>query len=526
MITHNINKNLLILILISFFSFISIFLSYKLPIMWDWGLHATIVEDIISKQEISNLWNYPIFFHTTNSIFWIIIWNSVYKIINTLITSFLLWLILFLFAREITKNYLLSLTFWILWLIHPYVIVFTTAFFMDPFLMLFIFLTQYVLFKYTNTLNIKYFGLLILFSWICVSIKQFWYVIPIIVSIQFFILLFKKVEFVYILKKILFLNLGALIISIWFLYHMFSIHWTIIDPANPLVSKWMNEINQNAFNYIYKTDIFQYSHLNSRTTFNDIINFYNIRDYYAKSSLDKWIFIILILSWVIFLLKNNYRLLLALLIFILPYHLVLSQVKTEKYFLHLKVFVLILLIFWIYAINKKIRNIFLSMLFISVFIALSLIEGQKWIKHVVSREYNFCWLWSKYRYTDIIRVFDYINNNSKKEEIVLSPCAYEWEYYSKRKFLWLSPYENSDFFIELNKVNSSETVDNNILHDFLRNENIKYIVIYDNIVGKEKNTTQNLTLNELEYLKRLDFLKEIDWFNWVTLFKYEKNSND
>lgn len=497
-------------------------LAYKLPIMGDGGYHANLVDSVIESGVLSKEYNYPMLFHLYNSILGLFIGSNYIYFVP--FVGVLTILLAYLLGKELFCNKV-GLLFAFLVAIHPYHMLFTSVFFMDSTVAFFILITEYAFVKYIKTKNKKWLILTSVFSATCVSIKQFGYLMPGIIILQYLLSRFiygnKTPSFKFSLTKIigdiLIILTVVLIISSGFLAYLYVTKGTIIDPGNPVFSGL--KYNQEAL--AYQVSNYNYAHLNPRTTIQDIIHFYNPSTYFYKDNLSETLFFLLIASSIVYLLKKNVSggKLMALIAttILIPYHYILTLVRTKKYFIHLDLISAFLLSIGLYFLiiaiikNKKAR-LLISMGIVFLLITQLYIPG---VADAYSRQNSMCWLPTHYSINNLIDAYKWIGTNSNDGDVIMAPCAPEGEYYSKRKLYWFNLSDPPTLFQAL------DNDDESAFYNIAKSKNIKYLVIMDILVEKERNTVSYLSPNQRDKLLSFPFIKEVFQKEGVSVYVLE-----
>src|SRR3989344_850771 len=168
---------LFIIVLVGFIA--RVVLAYELPIMGDGANHAVIIEKIAQTGILPLFSNYPTFFHLLNAI----IYNCIgagYKFMPAIMGSLTI-VVFYLFTKELMQSSLVGILGALIVAVYPYHILLSALLFMETTVVLFTFLTMWCHLRYFRNSNYKWLILCGLFMGATVAIKQFGYILPVVI---------------------------------------------------------------------------------------------------------------------------------------------------------------------------------------------------------------------------------------------------------------------------------------------------------------------------------------------------------
>lgn len=469
--------------------------SKNLPPLGDGGAIALSVESLNSGEKIDYI-NGPLYFAYISSVV-----NAVTGIYSflPLLFGFMIFFAVFLFSLKITKSHLFSMLIGVFSLALPYTILYSSTFFMETAVIFFMILTLYSNYKFIESKKINWLILTGIFLGISVSLKQTAYLLLAIIPLQNLLFL-NNDSFSLRIKNIIKIICVSLLIIIPFLGQFYIITGTFLEPNNPL---WTSaQVNEQSTNYLNSFN-FSQSHLGShisQISLEKIASTYNPSlYYYVNYSIPEAFFAALLIFGSIIFLKERKKEFVYLSIFFITYHLFLILVRVQRYVIHSKILILIILfmplIFYSNRkgkFNKKLSIVLLSLLLI-FFIPLY-IEGINFAKE---REYTMCWNPSgNSSIYNLIEAYSWINYNAEKDILIADPCRNEAVYYAKRDTYWLNYFKDPSLYFAVREHNRQK------VSALAETEKIKYIVILQNLISNNNNlnTPQFLTKEDSNFL--------------------------
>lgn len=519
-------KPYMILALILLLSTVRLFLADYLPILGDGGAHAHLVENIMKTGLLPpdsdhpalfhSYFDYPAFFHLESSIFGLFV-GSAYKLLPAIV-GIITIITLYLLVKELIQSEVVALFAALFAAVHPWHILFSSVFFIETTLIMFIFLTMLCHIKFVRTGRKSWLIFTGIFLGASVVTKQVGYVLPFILIIQHLVLTFPKNgaygrQLKVSAKQIAMIALVAAFIFMPFLGHFYSKTGTILQPSNPLTNTLFFKSNvvqdSDAAEFIYDSGFFEYGHFDPTITPDSLIKFYSPRTYYAKDysyAVDA-LFVVLGIAGGVYLARRKPRIFLYLLVFIAVYHGLLILLQTQKYFIHLKLIAPVFMacsILFIKDMFKWKRTPLLSVIAAVLLITCAGVLYVDGIKETKSKYYSMCWLPTDEPITNLIEAYTFIGEHSKPGDVIADPSYTEGVYYTGRESFWLSTRGGVDFYLGIYNH------DEELVKKSFKKYNIRYLVIIDKLVTEGEPGTEQFIRHE-DYL----FLKESSLFKSV-----------
>ena len=309
-----------------------------------------------------------------------------------------------------------------------------------------------------------------------------------------------------------------MIIILPFIAQFFYLTGTIFEPNNPLLTT--TPVNKFAQNYLSNEINFEQIHLGSHFSQllpEKFLSTYNPSLYYYYNfHLSKIIFLTLVVMGCVVLYRTKRREFVYLSIFLIIYHLSLVFIRVQRYMFQSKILILIILIspivFYSHKKSRFYKYLAISMIIVHLVLFVPLyLEG---IKFAESRENTMCWNPSgEAPIYNLIEAYDWIKQNSLEEIIIADPCRNEAVYYADIDTYWLSPFKDPSLYIALRNSEKNEVIKT------AQNQNIKYIIIMENMLSKngKLNTPQFLPISTNLFIK--ENFKEV--FHKEGVYVYE-----
>lgn len=485
-------------------------LASYLPIVGDGALHAIYVEGIMESGVLPSFPNYPPLFHLEGGILGLFVGMD-YQFLPAL-AGVLTVVILYLFTKELIGSEVVALLVAFFAAVYPYHMLFSSVFFMETTMVMFIFLTLYAHIKYLKTNKIQWLLLTGIFLGTSIAIKQIAYILPAIILLQHLVFKIKFRDLMPTLrasvKPIAAIVLIAMIVCIPCLIYLYQATGTILQPTSPYLGSTTLAVDPRAVE-IFETE-FSFAHL-APYTGDEATRFYNPSTYFYDPyhpwnyHLPEALFIALALLGALYLAYKRPRAFLYLIIFVGLYFLFMTQLQTSKYFIHSK---LIVLVFMCSAILLPMRFLDRKKLAALLLIPLLIIPASNLytagIQDTESRYNSMCWIPTREPITNLIDASEWIKDHSNEDDVIACPDVYEVEYYSERKAFWLSYFEGVDFYIALT------THDSDLLASEFDRNKIRYILFINRLITTERPNTQHFTRYE-DYL----FIKDSPMFELV-----------
>lgn len=501
MILNDLSKKMtwLPLIIIVILASVRIFIANYLPILGDGAYHAFLTESIMLNGELPSFSNYPTLFHLESAIMGFFAEYKLFPAISGTVTI----IIAYLFTKEIIESETVAMLVALLAASHPFHILFSSVFFMESVYIFFSIITMYSHIKYLKSSKMSWLVLTGIFMGSAVATKQINYLLPIVILLQHFIIRYSQNALIFNKKNYFeFISISTIsfFVATPFLYHFYLITGTILDPTNPLSNFLFFRSNIGidpiSSELIYHSGIFKYSHLISYTSLNNILYFYIPSTYYIRYAFPTFLFLILFIMGSLHLIYEKKYICLYLLVPIVLYHYGLTMLHTQKYFIILKLIILIPVAMSCIFMKKKNLQKYSNIIILFFIIIPSSFMYINGVEDAKSKYYSMGWLPTEHPITNLIDAYSFIEENSNINDKIADPNYYEAMYYTKRTPIWLRPWEGGEFYLGLH------THDETLVKQTFEKNNIKYIVIILEFVSDgDLNTLQFISLEDHLFIK-------------------------
>ncbi len=463
-------------------------LRFELPIMGDGTTHVMAVDELARTGRPTTL-PYPAMFFILATVTKHLV-GGYYLLIPTLLGT-ATPLAVFVLARRLCDDHVTAIIAALFAAVHPYHMLFSSVFFIEPVLTFFILVTFNVHLLSLASGSWRDFAIAGALLGSCVAIKQIGYMMVPLVIVHHFLYRGSSRGLAVILAMMV-VAAGP------FLYHFYASTGTIIFPNDPYLAPSSSTFDQRAIN-LFRSQ-FQFAHLSEYMTKESILSFYNVGVYfYIRYHLNEALFLLLTTVGALHLLARNPRAFLYLANIILFYHRGLSLLKTQKYFIHLKVLVPIFIGLAVTAVARLDRRFgrYAAVLMAASIVVASLHVYMTGVASVQDRERTMCWVPSRETMDDLIRAYRWIKEHSYPDDTIADACIGEVEFYAKRKAVWVSMKGDPEFYLSLLAEDDAR------VKKVMDSERVRYFVVKLNFVVKGKpNTQQAIPISMFQYIKR------------------------
>ncbi len=517
------------LLIIIIFGLLYFIMLISLPLFGDATIYGRITKNIIDDGlfNITEI-KYPPIYSLLQSILFLFFHDNGMKAI-ILIGILLLSLSLYLLIKEITNNKTLALISIIIVLASPKLIFYSARMYMEVFLSAFFIFTIFLLLRFVEANNKSYLILLSFFTAISAIIKQQGLVILFPAVCAFLIFLYLKSGENKILKgHILIFILIFLLITIapyWILFHSdgkimpgieeFKIgnfsnnlgqklaKYEVPSEKLEFNKKWVQNINEfNEKYYLKGKELAEEKHilpwemLISWDKFAKIHSLYitKFADSFISSSLSFIMTILILLGIFLFiyhLFCSNYifkskngELQFSFLIFfvffnLINYMLFLRNTDQMRYHMFIPILLVIFIITSLYYLICGLINLF-SFKFKLVICPLIILILITSLISVTAKDINLNKKWYRSQIYSpshggvysVIEAGKWLNENTKKNEIMWQTCGNELEYYSDREVI------GEPWIYFLNETD---------LKSVFKDSNVKMIILFDSQIVNDEN---------------------------------------